>query len=334
MTSPQTKTNLVPWQWALIGSGSTLILVLAGFGLWNLVTSKSPSNSSVSQNSGQPALNSTNTLASVASKSPSNSSVSQNSEQSALNSANTVASNDTIKRLLGRWQKTGEISMIFTPEGKAFMFASNQAGEYRYQVNDQTQPKQLLLSDSIGVSQTATINFEFTSDGQLQLNVFGNAVLLQKVSDMVSLPSEITVIEKQPLAKQLNGVHKAKQSEAKTYIGSMNRAQQAFFLENNQFTSDLDKLQIGMKSSTENYAYSIVAIDDKRIVQNVGLAKAEGLKSYTGIAFVKKNASNGETITLAKLCESIQPTREMPPQPKLSGDDMQCPAGYVDLNRN
>jgi hypothetical protein len=26
----------VPWQWALIGSGSTVILALAGLGLWNL----------------------------------------------------------------------------------------------------------------------------------------------------------------------------------------------------------------------------------------------------------------------------------------------------------
>ncbi|MEH1788449.1 MAG: type IV pilin-like G/H family protein [Nostoc sp.] len=313
MTSPQTKTNLVSWQWALIGSGSTLILVLAGFGLWNLVTSKSPTNSSVSQNSGQPALN----------------------------SANIVASNDTIKRLLGQWLQKDSTRLIFTAEGKLFVIPSNsnQAIEGRYQVNDQTKPNQLTISTP--ANQTSqTVIFEFTSDNQLRIDdsryrispqFSPNTKSFQKVSDIASLPLGITLVDEQV---QVRFINKAKQSEAINYVGTMNRAQQAFFLENNQFTSDWDKLRIGIKSSTENYAYSIVAIDDKRIVQNVGLAKTEGLKSYTGIVFVKKNASTGETNTLAKLCESIQPTREMPPQPQLSGDDMQCPAGYVDLNRN
>ncbi|WP_375492617.1 WG repeat-containing protein [uncultured Nostoc sp.] len=121
--------------------------------------------------------------------------------------------------------------------------------------------------------------------------------------------------------------------QAKTYVGSMNRAQQAFFLEQTQFTSDFDKLGLGIKSNTENHAYSIVAIDEKHVVQNVGLAKTEGLKSYTGIVFVKKQDATNELTTVGKLCESIQPTREMPPPPQLSGDDVQCPAGYVDFNR-
>ncbi|WP_375492539.1 hypothetical protein [uncultured Nostoc sp.] len=143
MTSPQTKTNLVSWQWALIGSGSTLILVLAGFGLWNLVTSKSPTNSSVSQNSGQPALN----------------------------SANIVASNDTIKRLLGQWLQKDSTRLIFTAEGKLFVIPSNsnQAIEGRYQVNDQTKPNQLTISTP--ANQTSqTVIFEFTSDNQLRID--------------------------------------------------------------------------------------------------------------------------------------------------------------------
>ncbi|MEH2195449.1 MAG: type IV pilin-like G/H family protein [Nostoc sp.] len=292
MTSPQTKINLVPWQWALIGSGSTLILVLAGFGLWNLVASKSPSNSST------------------------------------LSASNTGSDNPTIKRLVGQWRDKESNVLIFTPEGKSFVIASNsnQAVEFHYQVNDQTQPNQ--LTTSIRGNQVFNGTFEFTSDNQLRISpkVSNSEELYQKVSDVASLPLGITIADEQEV------LNRPKQSEAKTYVGSMNRAQQAFFLENNQFTSDLEKLGLGIKSNTENYAYSIVAIDEKRVIQNVGLAKKEGLKSYTGIVFVK--SARTETNTLAKLCESIQPTREMPPQPQLSGDDMQCPAGYVDLNRN
>jgi type II secretory pathway pseudopilin PulG len=36
----------------------------------------------------------------------------------------------------------------------------------------------------------------------------------------------------------LNQANKAKQSEAKTYVGSMNRGQQAYFLENDTFVGD------------------------------------------------------------------------------------------------
>ncbi|MBE9213950.1 type IV pilin-like G/H family protein [Plectonema cf. radiosum LEGE 06105] len=53
----------------------------------------------------------------------------------------------------------------------------------------------------------------------------------------------------------LNQANKAKQSEAKTYIGSMNRGQQAYFLENSDFTTDVNEVGIGIKTQTELYDY-------------------------------------------------------------------------------
>lgn len=197
MTSPNSKANLMPWQWALIGSGSTIILGLAVFGLWNLITLK--------------------------------------------NSAISSASPDSI------------------------------------------------LS-------AASPNTNFLTQFQVQQN-------------------------------------KARQFEGREYVGSMNRAQEAFYIENNQFTPDFNKLGLGLKQETENYTYSIVAIDYKRIVQHIALAKIEGLKSYIGITYATNIGSTNEMTTMAKICESIQPTREMPPKPLLSGNEFSCPTGFADLSR-
>ena len=47
--------------------------------------------------------------------------------------------------------------------------------------------------------------------------------------------------------------NKAKQAEAKQYVRSMNRAQQAYFAEQGVFATSLDALGIGIKSQTTNY---------------------------------------------------------------------------------
>jgi type IV pilus assembly protein PilA len=56
----------------------------------------------------------------------------------------------------------------------------------------------------------------------------------------------------------LNQAAKAQQSEAKTYVGAVNRAQQAYRMENTAFANDLETLEIGIPNSTNNYSYMIV----------------------------------------------------------------------------
>jgi type IV pilus assembly protein PilA len=55
----------------------------------------------------------------------------------------------------------------------------------------------------------------------------------------------------------LNQAAKAKQSEAKTYVGSVNRAQQAFRIEKATFATGLTALEIGIPTQTPNYVYNI-----------------------------------------------------------------------------
>ena len=55
----------------------------------------------------------------------------------------------------------------------------------------------------------------------------------------------------------LNQANRARQAEGQTYIGSINRGQQAFYLETNTF-GNLADLGIGIPTTTENYDYTSV----------------------------------------------------------------------------
>ncbi|BAZ16560.1 general secretion pathway protein H [Calothrix sp. NIES-4071] len=105
----------------------------------------------------------------------------------------------------------------------------------------------------------------------------------------------------------LNQANKAKQSEAKTYTGSMNRAQQAQYMEANAFaaTADFGKLGLGVKTETENYQYKAV-LKDATAVTNQAVVKTAGapIKAYIGGVQIATIGSTSEATTLAILCEA------------------------------
>ena len=114
----------------------------------------------------------------------------------------------------------------------------------------------------------------------------------------------------------LNQANKAKQSEAKTYVGSANRAQQAYYLENGGFITDSEsfgKLGLGIETTTANYLYTLQAQADSAVRQQAQPAGADGLaddqsslKAYAGavkIGTIGEGAA-AEATTLASLCEA------------------------------
>ena len=109
----------------------------------------------------------------------------------------------------------------------------------------------------------------------------------------------------------LNQATKARQSEAKNYVGSMNRAQQAFYLENNNaFTTSVVVLALGVKTQTENFLYEITdAKNTGSFVTNKARATKKALKSYAGVTYTATQTINGveDAITLANLYETIAP---------------------------
>ncbi|NDJ21215.1 prepilin-type N-terminal cleavage/methylation domain-containing protein [Nostoc sp. B(2019)] len=106
----------------------------------------------------------------------------------------------------------------------------------------------------------------------------------------------------------LNQANKAKQSEAKTYVGSMNRAQQAFYLEQNTFAlaGQIGSLGLGIATVTSNYQYTISSASVASAATNQAetvLATAP-LKNYIGGVSIATQAATSEATTIAILCEN------------------------------
>jgi len=107
----------------------------------------------------------------------------------------------------------------------------------------------------------------------------------------------------------LNQANKAKQSEAKTYVGTLNKGQQAYFTEKNRFGSDIEILGIGVKSTTVNYGYSSKGETyDKTVVTNnfatsKGQADAVALRGYAGRVQLNVVAATSDVTSLSALCE-------------------------------
>ena len=102
----------------------------------------------------------------------------------------------------------------------------------------------------------------------------------------------------------LNQANKAKESEAKTYVGSMNRGQQAYFTEKGVFTDDIPDLGIGIEEGTDNYEY------DTEVKASIGSGSAgystgdpvpqNILRGFSGTVFLQ---GTGDALTsIAILC--------------------------------
>lgn len=114
------------------------------------------------------------------------------------------------------------------------------------------------------------------------------------------------------LPSLLGQVNKAKQSEAKNNVGAVNRAQQAFFLENQVFATSLSALQAGIKTQTDNYSYVVASAASSAgsFVQVSGIAQKNALKSYYGLTYTAiGDSATSEALTLAIACESTTPTK-------------------------
>ncbi|HEY9638701.1 MAG TPA: type IV pilin-like G/H family protein [Coleofasciculaceae cyanobacterium] len=155
--------------------------------------------------------------------------------------------------------------------------------------------------------------------GGLGCGCFGLIVLLGIIS-AIAFPS------------LLNSGNKAKQSEAKTYVSSLIRGQQAYYLEKGSFSKSIPALGINIKPETQNYRYQIVPQAGNKSVMITAQAKNSALKSYTGAVFAIKKG--GEATTVKGICETSIATTTPPAMPKLIGSGLQsveCPADSKSL---
>lgn len=119
--------------------------------------------------------------------------------------------------------------------------------------------------------------------------------------------------------------NKARESEAKTYIGSINRGQQAFRLENSGFAETIDEIGLGISSESDHYKYEITISDDD-MTAATATAKTGGIRSVTGAVFIVNDAE-GYATTTAILCQGNRPSKSAPSLPSVEEGELKCAPG-------
>ncbi|HEY9705314.1 MAG TPA: type IV pilin-like G/H family protein [Allocoleopsis sp.] len=124
------------------------------------------------------------------------------------------------------------------------------------------------------------------------------------------------------LPSLLDSSTKGKQSEARTYIGTINKGEQAYYTEKEKFSSSIDELGVGIKTSTINYNYHVKVInkDTKKAIvigystltptgeahvkPKNSLVRRPPLKNYVGFVSLIPSKDNPKDFTSsAILCE-------------------------------
>ena len=135
----------------------------------------------------------------------------------------------------------------------------------------------------------------------------------------------------------LNNTNKSKQSEAKQYVSSMNKAQQAYLAEKSVFSSSVNALGLGIKTETTNYKYSVRAT--KKAGFNYAVAKGKNLKSYVGGVFLvpaknfEPNAAQEEITTRSILCGADFPGTIKPAEPTYENGKIACGKGTTQVTK-
>jgi type II secretory pathway pseudopilin PulG len=131
--------------------------------------------------------------------------------------------------------------------------------------------------------------------------------------------------ETAPHQKQLGPIFRARQDEAKQYISTINKAQQAYYLEHGRFTAKLPELGVSIPSETASYRYKITRVESRKTLATAA-AKQAGLRSYTGVVYVFRNNT-----TISAICQTNAASNTPPPSPQIILNNIQCPSGSTKL---
>ena len=118
----------------------------------------------------------------------------------------------------------------------------------------------------------------------------------------------------------INQANRDRQSEATTYVGSVNRGQQAYRLENPTFANRVDLLGLGIQTTTQFYKYgsgtvaapvpnTLVPPTSGTIGKSIAVSAIPidtALLGYTGASYTLQD-SGGNSTTTALLCISAAP---------------------------
>ncbi len=142
--------------------------------------------------------------------------------------------------------------------------------------------KKILLQRIIALKlrdrkSTKTQNLEYQGFTLIELLV---VIIIIGLLAAIALPSFLTQAQK------------ARFAEAKTYIGTMSRLQQTYYLERKTFTDDIGKLNVGVNTSTASFTYSVIAGDINgnsspaqldQIITNAAAPSSPNLKAFIAV---------------------------------------------------
>ena len=119
----------------------------------------------------------------------------------------------------------------------------------------------------------------------------------------------------------LNQANKAKQSEAKQYIASIAKGQQAYYAEEGTFITNIaniDTLGLGIKTVTQNYTYALEGSTGGGSggVNAYTETAASGLRAYAGLIYLTE--ASGALTSVSVMCEGPGGTISAP------GDETAC----------
>lgn len=134
----------------------------------------------------------------------------------------------------------------------------------------------------------------------------------------------------------LNQTAKAKQSEAKTNLSSVNTAQTAYRTQNSAFASSFNNLALGTltgttTASTTNYSYTLAGGTDSTTI--LAAANDTSLKGYTGgSSRYNSNSATSDSVISSIICEAPSPGTGTSATVSFAGSGAPaCPGTFVQL---
>jgi prepilin-type N-terminal cleavage/methylation domain-containing protein len=101
----------------------------------------------------------------------------------------------------------------------------------------------------------------------------------------------------------LNQTAKAKQSEAKTYVATIGKTQQAYFTEKGTFAPAISLLSLGTPAATDNYNYISIDTSSTDVTYGASTLKPN-LKVYVGRIVTGTITATSEVYSNSIVCES------------------------------
>jgi hypothetical protein len=148
------------------------------------------------------------------------------------------------------------------------------------------------------------------------------AIVLDKLSDSTEVPS--TAQTPTPAVELPPPSHPA---QAQQTISTINRAQQAYYLEKGRFTRNVRELGVFVRFENQPYLYQIQLNSSGKQVSIAATPKMDGLRSYRGTVAL----ASGDRGTVAIICQSDRPSAT-PPTVTGLGNNLRCGANSHHLH--